>query len=378
MHRRTFLRSCVFTAPALVGACASRAAFSSTLELSAPGLSASVLHAPAEEQPHAATWMAWPGDTEIYGDAAYFESVKEHLARLARAIARFEPVRMLARPALIDEVTALCGERVQPVPVPANDMWIRDSGPVFALTSGTALCGIDFNFNAWGGKQNPHDDDSQIARRLCAYLGVPRIETSLVGEGGGLEYDGDGTVLLTDSCWLNDNRNPGMSRAEVTAELRRLLGVEKLIWLPGVKDRDITDGHIDGALRFVRPGLVMTGGYPSDDSIWGDTLRESRAILRRETDARGRSFELVDIPSATDPQNPSDDLFTGYANYYVGNGAIFTPHFGDRRADAIAAKRFGQLYPDREVVALSVDRIYENGGGIHCVTQQQPLIASTP
>ena len=148
-----------------------------------------------------------------------------------------------------------------------------------------------------------------------------------MGEGGGLEYDGEGTLLLTDSCWVNDNRNPGMSRQEIEAELKSGLGVEKVIWLPGVRGQDITDGHIDGSIRVVRPGLLMTGGFPGDSSDWGLALEESRAILARETDAKGRTFTLVDVPSAVDVRSDWHDFFTGYANYYVGNGAVYTPEF---------------------------------------------------
>ncbi|MEM8493237.1 MAG: agmatine deiminase family protein [Pseudomonadota bacterium] len=332
------------------------------------------MRAPAEEHPHAATWMAWPHNLSLYEDRSYFEDVQQHLGRLARAISRFEPVFMAAPSPDFARVRELCGEAVTPVSIPTNDMWMRDSGPVFVRNSDGALGAVDFNFNGWGDKQQPRADDEQVAERVCEYLGIKCARTALVGEGGGLEYDGEGTLLLSESCWLNENRNPGIGRHEMTAELKRLLGVEKVIWLPGVRDRDITDGHIDGSIRFVRPGVIMTSGFPGDVSDWGATLDEGRAILARETDARGRSFELVDIPGATDASSSSDELFTGYANYYVANGAVFTPRFGDRKADARALELLGALFPDREVVPLELDRIYECGGGIHCVTQQQPAV----
>lgn len=328
--------------------------------------------APAEEALHAATWMSWPHDVSIYGDQSSLEATQEHLGRLARAISKFEPVYMAAHPADFASVTELCGERVLPVAIPTNDMWMRDSGPVFVTNRRGALAAVDFNFNGWGGKQSPRDEDGKVAARVADHLQISRISTPLVGEGGGIEFDGDGTLLLTDSCWLNDNRNPGLSKEEMTAELKRLLGVQKVIWLPGVAGRDITDGHIDGALRIVRPGLLMTSGYPGDDSIWGEALNESRKILASERDARGRSFTVVDIPSALAPRNTSEELFTSYANYYVANGAVFTPKFLDVRADAIATERLSKLFPDRKIISLEVDHIYESGGGIHCVTQQQP------
>ena len=336
------------------------------------GSAAEAWRAPAEEHPHTATWMCWPNDVSIYGEAAYFEDIQVHLGRLASAISEFEPVFMAAHEKHFPTIRALCGKRVQPVAIPTNDMWMRDSGPVFVSNASGDLAAVDFNFNGWGAKQEPRDEDGRVAARVAEYLQIPRIATELVGEGGGIEFDGDGTLLLTDSCWLNDNRNPGISKAEMTAELKRLLGVQKVIWLPGVAGEDITDGHIDGSIRVVRPGLIMTSSYPGDDSEWGVAFEESRRILATETDARGRPFTLVDIPSSTEPRNTSERLFTSYANYYVGNGAVFTPKFHDKRADADAVEGLSKLYPGRKVVALEVDRIYENGGGIHCVTQQQP------
>lgn len=319
--------------------------------------------------------MAWPHDLSIYEDTDYFANVKEHLARLARAISRFEPVMMACSVEDAVQVRKLCGDAVTPVAIPTNDMWMRDTGPVFVVSNSGDLAAVDLNFNGWGDKQEPRQNDSAVAARVTTHLGVQSIKTPLVGEGGGMEFDGDGTLLLTDSCWLNDNRNPGIDRQDMTAELKRLLGVEKVIWLPGVRGKDITDGHIDGSVRFVRPGVIMTGGYPDSNSDWGEVLKESRQILAGEIDARGRAFEIVDIPSATEPKNTSEELFTGYANFYVANGAVFTPQFGDGTADKLALARLETLFPGREVVGLKVDRIYECGGGIHCVTQQQPRVS---
>ncbi|MEM8562079.1 MAG: agmatine deiminase family protein [Pseudomonadota bacterium] len=329
---------------------------------------------PAEESKHAATWMSWPTALSIYEDRAYMESVQEQLAQFAAAIAQYEPVFMAAPLKEFAQVSELCGPDVQLVDIPSNDMWMRDTGPVFVTGRGGVLAAVNLNFNGWGDKQQPRAADEQMAARVAEHLGVDQITTQLVGEGGGMECDGDGTLILTESCWLNDNRNAGVSKSDMTAELKRVFGVEKVIWVPGVRGQDITDGHIDGSIRFVRPGLIMTGGYPDDDSDWGLALMEAREILSRETDARGRHFETVDIPSATNPANDSEYLFTSYANFYVANGAVFTPVFGDKRADTVALERLGALFPKRDVVPLSVDLIYENGGGIHCVTQQQPAV----
>jgi agmatine deiminase len=330
--------------------------------------------APAEEWPHARTWMCWPSTPSIYGGpTSYFESVQETLGRLAAAIAEHEPVSMLVAAKDQPLAARLCGPRVGFVDVATDDMWARDSGPVFLRNHEGRIAALDLNFNGWGGKQQ-HQNDSQISASIAKQRGCPYFRSRVTGEGGGIEYDGDGTLILTESCWVNDNRNSGWTRAELEAELKVSLGVEKVIWLRGVRGRDITDGHIDGSVRIVRPGVLMTGGYPGDRSEWGLAAAESRAILSKATDARGRSFEIADIPSAVEVRPKREGFFSGYANFYVGNGAVYTPSFGDAGADAYARDMLARLFPGRRVVSLEVDRLYENGGGIHCVTQQEPAV----
>lgn len=328
--------------------------------------------APAEDAPHARTWMCWPSTPSVYGGGgAYFESVQETIGRLASAIAEREPVTMLAAASVHRLAARLCGPRVQLLDVVTDDMWARDSGPVFVRTTTGAKGAVDFNFNAWGGKQE-HARDRLVARAIAANAGCERVETHLVGEGGGLEYDGDGTLILTESCWVNDNRNPGLSRDEIEVELKRLLGVEAVIWTPGIRGLDITDGHIDGSVRIVRPGVLMMAFNPEDTTENADAHLEAKDILSRARDARGRAFEIVEIEDALETRSRRADFFSAYANYYVGNAALYTPEFGDARADGLARAAFERLYPGRQIVTLNLDRIYENGGGVHCVTQQEP------
>jgi agmatine deiminase len=328
--------------------------------------------APAEEAPHAATWMAWPSTASIYGGGSYFESVQETLGRLARAIAENEPVWMMAGSEHHTLAAQLCGPKVRLVDIDTDDMWARDSGPVFLLGRDGGAALADFNFNGWGGKQR-HEHDAKLAGRIAEYLRLERFAAPIRGEGGGLEYDGEGTLILTESCWVNENRNPGVSRAEIESALKAQLGVKVVIWIPGVRGQEITDGHIDGSMRIVRPGLLLASAYPGDRSEWGRARDDAYAILRAAKDARGRPFEIVEVASAVDVRSSRPEFFTSYANFYVGNGAVYTPQFGDRAADAHAQETLARLFPDRKVVALEMDRIYENGGGIHCVTQQQPV-----
>ncbi len=329
-------------------------------------------YAPAESAPHARTWMCWPSTPSIYGDdEAYFEDVQRTLGRIAAAIAENEPVMMLSRASLHGVAARYCGPKVQLIDIATDDMWSRDCAPVFVRNAAGEKAVVDFNFNGWGNRQE-HRFDSRVSKAVATYLDYPYTRAKIVGEGGGIEYDGEGTLILTESSWINDNRNPGLGRDEIEAELMDVLGVEKVIWLPGVRDLDITDGHIDGMMRIIRPGLLMMGSYPGDTSEWGRADAEARKILEQSTDARGRKFEIVDIPSATKPRSTHEHLFTGYANFYVGNGAIYTPEFGDEQADRRSVEILGKLFPDRRIVVLEADRIYESGGGIHCVTQQEP------
>nr|WP_298096083.1 agmatine deiminase family protein [uncultured Shinella sp.] len=331
-----------------------------------------MVNVPAEADPHERTWMAWPSTPRFYGGpGAYFESVQETLGRLAAAIAENEPVSMAAPADQHALAARLCGPKVEIVDIPTDDMWARDSGPVFVRKKDGGVAAVDFGFNGWGNKQ-PHASDGKLAAQIATLLKVDRHDADLCGEGGGMEYDGDGTLLLTESCWVNDNRNPGMTRAEIEKRLKAALGIETVVWVPGVRGLDITDGHIDGSLRFVQPGLIIASSYPGDTSEWGRAHEEALAILAKTRDARGRAFEVVSIPSATEVRSTSEDFLSSYANYYVGNGALYTPQFGDRKADALAKDVLGRLHPGRRIVQLDVDRIYENGGGIHCVTQQQP------
>lgn len=330
------------------------------------------LYAPAESDLHTRTWMMWPTTSSIYGGAGvYYEDVKATIGRLASAIAAFEPVFMLADKSLHEDAARHCGPNVTLLDIATDDMWARDAAPVFLRNTRGQKALLDLNFNGWGGKQK-QPDDVETAKRISALTGIPRCSTPLIGEGGGLEYDGEGTLILTESCWVNDNRNAGRTRAEIEAELKICLGVEKVIWLPGVRGKDITDGHVDGTFRIARPGLIIGGSDKENNSEWSAAYAEGKAILARSTDAKGRAFTIVEIPNAINYRSRRPNFFPGYANYYVGNNAVFTPSFGDEKADTYAQQTLKNAFPTRKIVVLELDRIYENGGGIHCVTQQEP------
>ena len=319
--------------------------------------------------------MAWPAREDIWG--SMLAGVRGDVAAVARAIARFEPVTMIARPHQARAAAAACGRGVEIVPLVNDDLWMRDMGPVFLVNGHGGLAGLDMNFNGWGNKQ-AHRNDARVAREVLALLGVPRFAAPFVAEGGALEVDGQGTVLATESSIINPNRNPGRSRARLTDDICGYLGARTMIWVPGLAGHDITDDHIDGLARFARPAEVIVDqpADPAARDAWAVSERQALLILRQSKDAAGRLLRCrISRESATIPPHENPGLFVNvYVNWYVCNGAVLIPRFGDRKADDAARSLVRGLYPGREVVQLTIDNLAEGGGGIHCVTQQQPAV----
>ncbi len=329
---------------------------------------------PLEAERHARTFMQWPSRAAIYGSRKELETVRTSIALIASTIARFEPVVMLAGPDQVAAVQQTLGAHIEVWPIKTEDLWCRDSGPTFVRSADGALAISELNFNGWGNKQ-PHADDQRIARRVADKLGLRVFDNGVVGEGGGVETDGAGTLLAHESSWVIPSRNR-RTKAEVEGLLLEALGAERMIWAPGVKGADITDYHIDALARFVKPGqvLIQLPRKKSTSDPWSLSAFETYEILKRAKDASGRPLDIVVIPEP-DPEeirSLSDDFVSSYVNYYVCNGAVIGAEFGDDKADAAAKDILRQLYPDREIVSLNIDPIGEAGGGIHCATQQQP------
>lgn len=342
-----------------------------------PGVFAGLM--PDEGDQHLRTWMAFTTSTAIWGRD--LPAVQSDLIAIADAIAAFEPVTMLVMEGgrataqtLLD--SARNRANISLLSAELNDLWMRDTGPVFAKNrTGSGYSAVDFNFNGWGNKQT-HTLDAKVAAFVAASTGVSRIQSTLRLEGGGLEVDGDGTAIVKESCVLNDNRNPGISKAQCETELRRLLGLDKIIWLPGPAGGDITDAHTDFYARFAQPGTVVVSHDAND--VYGERSVTQRHIdtLRSATDAKGRTLaiEVINVPeNPSSPSSSSKDFAAGYINYYVCNRAVIMPKFGDLSADESARAKLAVLYPSRTVVTLTINAIAKGGGGIHCTTQQQPM-----
>ena len=331
---------------------------------------------PLESDPHERTFMQWPSRAKIYGSKRELNAVRAKIALIAQSIARFEPVVVLARPEQNEEAAKTLGPGLgHPInvwPINTEDLWCRDSGPTFVVSQSGKLAVSELGFNGWGNKQS-HADDGVIAKRVAERLALTTYENGIVGEGGGVEVDGAGTVLAHASSWVNRNRNKG-NKAEVEKLLLDALGAERMIWAPGVKGADITDYHIDALARFVKPGqVIMQLGKTVDrNDPWSVSAFETYEILKSARDAQGRKFDIVVIPDPVKIRSTSRDFVSSYVNYYVCNGAVIGAEFGDDKADANAKSTLERLYPGRTVLSLNVDPIGEAGGGIHCSTQQQP------
>ena len=329
---------------------------------------------PAEWEPHERCIICWP--TEIRGElwGEQFLLAKASYAAVAHAIARFEPVLMLARPGEGGVARSYCGRDIEVVEMPIDDSWLRDSGPNFVTRPDGTLAMADFVFNSWGEKYLPYDNDAAIGRRLAEYFGVERFAAPMVLEGGGITVDGQGTLITTESCLLHPSRNPGLTKDEMTQILKDYLGVEKVIWLIsglGLDEDPDTDGHVDGVGAFVDPGRVLLHMVRDPQHPDYENLVENRRRLET-TDARGREIEVIEFDLRSRPVLVGDTpIVETYINAYQANGALVVPTAGTEDDEA-ALERLREIVPDREVVGVPCPVIGYGGGGIHCMTQQVP------
>jgi agmatine deiminase len=347
---------------------------------------------PAEWAHHKQTWMAWPERTDNWRlNAAPAQAA---FTRVAQAIAQFEPVTVCASAQQMTNATRLLGERIRVVEIANNDAWCRDTGPTFLVNQTGEIRGCDWIFNAWGGLDgglySPWDNDDAVAKKILALEGIERYRTEgFVLEGGAIHVDGEGTLLTTEECLLNKNRNPHLSRAQIEEQLRDNLGVEKIIWLPEGIFNDETDGHVDNMACFVRPGEVLLAW--TDDKHDPQYARSSAAltVLENTIDARGRKLKIhklplpsvmlasaeeyatVDRDSNAQPREAATRLAASYINFYLCNGGLILPTFDDPN-DKIAAEMLAKFYPTHRVVIVPGREILLGGGNVHCITQQQP------
>jgi agmatine deiminase len=312
-----------------------------------------------EWAPHERTLMAWPCRRELWGER--LGEAKAEYAAVANAIAAFEPVLMVARPGDGAEARAALTEGVEIWEAPIDDSWLRDSGPIFVGEH--AVC---FGFNAWGGKFPPWDDDATIARRLCEHLGRPYEVSPMILEGGSIAVTADGTLITTEQCLLNPNRNPTWSREEIEAELIARLGVRRVIWLGDglVEDRD-TDGHVDLIAVPAPDGRVLLQRPVLDNPNFA-SMEENHWRLK------AAGFDLIRF----EPLAYDGDVAISYMNAYICNGAVIVPQAEQPARDERALELYALEFPGREIVGVRSRALAFGGGGPHCITQQVPAVRS--
>jgi agmatine deiminase len=357
MNRRSFNKGMAGAAVAAAGSARAQSAF----------------HMPPEWAAHEKCVMAFCAAWETFNKAD-IEVIRYEQAQIAKAIAGFEPVTMLANPEDVTEAGKLCGPSVTVLEMPHYDVWTRDTLPTFVKSPNGARRAIGWNFNAWGGKfDGQYENDLDLASRFAEEIDVPFESAGLVMEGGSIEVDGSGLLITTETAILNPNRNPGMTKARAEAEWMRILGISKVVWLYGSDVDQVTDGHVDGAVKFLSPGhLVAEVPDDTEDPEYKE-LQDNLARLKGLTGADGGPVEVHRLlrPRFDRIGERGDDFAGSYVNCYIANGGIVMPKFGDEERDEAARALFEKLSA-RSAVSLSIDMIVEGGGGIHCNTQQIP------
>ena len=328
---------------------------------------------PPEWAKHARTFIEWPVKAALCWPENYDE-VCRGFAEIAKAIVEFEPVTMLVNPDAVENAVKLCGPKVEILILEHNDSWMRDNGPTF-LTNGTGeIAGVNWKFNAWGEKYSPWELDDLVAGKLLKQLEIPCFDAPLVLEGGSIHVDGEGTLLTTEECLLNKNRNPQLPGAEIEELVKQYLNVEKIIWLRRGLIGDETDGHIDNAACFAKPGCVIlqTCFDPNDPNY--EITQENLKLLQNATDAKGRKLEIIQIQQPPAKFYQGSRLTLSYLNFYFVNGGIILPVFGGEctETDRLAEQTLQKTFPDRKVVKIDGMSIIKEGGNVHCITQQMP------
>lgn len=336
---------------------------------------------PAEWEPHAATWLAWPHRRATW--LGPFEPIPLVYERVARLVAAYEPVRIIGSAVVLGEPRRRLADvtNIDFVPLPTNDSWVRDTGPVFLVRRGEEAVGgtenparraICWNWNAWGGKYPPWDDDARVAVGIATELGLPVCEPGVVLEGGGIETDGAGTLLVNERCVVDPRRNPGLDRDALERHLRRWLCVEKVLWVGGELAGDDTDGHIDQLVRFVAPGRVLAARQPDRSDPNHGPLAENLVRLTTLKDAAGRRLEVIPVDLPCRFGYEGTQLPASHLNFYVANGLVAVPVFGGP-TDEPALAALSACFPNRRIEPFDCQELVRGRGGLHCITRNEPV-----
>ena len=337
---------------------------------------------PTETARHERTWMAFPAEGETLGDtdAAREEGYATWTA-VAHAVAEFEPVSMLVDPSEVARARRMLSSSIEIEIAPVDEFWMRDSGPTFVVDDERpgVLGAVDWIFNGWGAPEWAEwRKAAQHARIVADAVGAELVSSTLVNEGGGIHVDGEGTVLLTETVQLDPRRNPYADKQRIEAEMARTIGATTAIWLPRGLTRDYddfgTNGHVDIVATIVSPGRLLLHDQQNPDHPDHAVTRELRSMLAEQTDAAGRRFEVIGLPAPSTLSDDEGPVDWSYVNHLVTNDGVVACGFGDEKADAAAREILADTYPGRRVVTVDARPLFARGGGIHCITQQQPAL----
>jgi agmatine deiminase len=320
---------------------------------------------PAEWEPHERTIMGWPCRAELWGET--LSQARADYAAVANAVAAFEPVTMIANAgSQAAEARAACAEAVEIVELGLDDSWLRDTGPIYTYADDGERVAVHFGFNGWGGKFAPWDRDAAVGAAIAETLGDRVVDGRMVLEGGSILTDGRGTLLTTEQCLLNPNRNPSMDRAAIEERLAMALGVDRFVWLGQglIEDRD-TDGHVDLIAAFTRPDRVLLQTVSPDNPNYDNCAENARRL-------RAAGLDVVELPLLPYAEVAGERIAASYLNLYICNGAVIVP-VADQDADEAALAMIAAEFPGREVVPVPGLVIAFGGGGPHCITQQVPV-----
>ena len=334
---------------------------------------------PPEWYSHECCWMQWPHEElnrnsylEVESWSHFdFEKGRHKWAEVAKAISNYEKVNMIVHPQDIEIAKKLLHDSINIFEFQNDDCWARDSGAIFLLNDKKKLGGVDWEFNGWG-KFTPHDSDNKIAKFMIDKSSATYFKSQMVLEGGSIHVNGGGTLITTEQCLLNKNRNPKLTKEEIEDNIKKYLNIEKIIWLKHGTDEG-TDGHIDNIACFVDETKVLALSCNDKLDPFYEKLNENLEILKTSVDSKGRSLEVIEIEMSYKRLIPNDDEPSSYINFYIANNGIVMPSFDDDKADKNAQSIIQSVFPKRKVIAINGIDISLGGGNIHCITQQQPL-----
>ncbi|MBW8764576.1 MAG: agmatine deiminase family protein [Microbacterium sp.] len=335
---------------------------------------------PAETARHDRIWMAFPAEGQTLGEnATEREEGYATWTAVAHAAAEFTPVSMLVDPSELDKARRMLSKTIEIVEAPVDEFWMRDSGPSFVVSDDGRLGAVDWIFNGWGAPEWAQwSKAAQHARIIAGAVGAELVSSVLVNEGGGIHVDGEGTVLLTETVQLDKRRNPFADRQRVEAEMLRTIGATAAVWLPRGLTRDYddfgTNGHVDIVATIASPGRLLLHEQQNPEHPDFEVSRQLRAHLEQQTDAAGRGFEIIGLPAPATLRDDEGFVDWSYVNHLVTNEGVVACGFGDEQADAAARAILTDAYPGRTVVTVDARPLFDRGGGIHCITQQQPSL----